>query len=746
MSMTHATLLPHYSPAPLPSLVAWARRNQLARKLTFVLTIAAMVSGLATYFAITQSDSPFGPDPEVVMGLLLVDLILLLVLGVLISRRVIGLWLAARRGGAGSRLQTRIVLLFSLVSVIPSIIIATFSALFFNYGVQSWFDERVTTALNGSVSVAEAYLLEHEKLLRADAVAMRGDLDRSSNLLFTNSPQDKKLFENVVATQATIRSLAEAVVFWYNPHATNSPLDYRIMAQGLLSFSITFDLPSPDVLTRASDDDPVILTSEHNDRVRALIKLKDVPNTYLLVGRFVDEQVLDYMERTKGAASEYAELKGKISDLQIKFSVIFITVALLLLLLSVWLGMLFAGMFAGPIGKMIALTNHVKEGDFTVRVDEGPENDEIATLGRALNRMTAQLDRQRQALVDANHQIDARRRFSEAVLAGVSAGIIALDSQKKVTLYNRAAKEFLGIHNNDTLGKSVEELLPGISTLLEEANASKERFIQSEIALQLDKRALTLLVRVTAERSYDVVDGYVVTFDDISPLLSAQRSAAWAGVARRIAHEIKNPLTPIHLAAERLRKKYAAEITSDPETFSRYVETIIRHVDDIGRMVNEFASFARMPAPQCEETDIRGLVQDIIFSQRCANESVEYDVAVSESPMLCWCDPTQIRQVIINLCKNAVESLLQDEKEHPVIHVILTQEAKHAVITIHDNGKGFPENLLDRLTEPYVTTRAKGTGLGLAIVKKIVEDHQGELQLYNAASGGAVARILLPLL
>jgi two-component system nitrogen regulation sensor histidine kinase NtrY len=722
--------------------IEWAQRVQLASVLTPILTYAAIISGIATYLAITQSNNPFGPDPDLVLGLVLMDLVLLLVLGVLISRRVIGLWLASRRGSTGSRLQTRLILLFSLVSVVPTIIVAVFSTLFFNFGVQSWFDQRVSTALEGSVAVAEAYLAEHEKVLKADTFAMENDLRRSLQLAFSSVPSDRRLFENMVVTQATVRSLPEAVVFFYNPEASGTPLSHRILAQGRLSFSVTFDLPQEEVLRKADTGEIVILTTPSDDRVRALAHFEDVPNTYLLVGRFVDQKVIQHMERTQGAAEEYHTLKGKISDLQIKFSVIFVTVALLLLLVAVWVGLVFAGLFVRPIRQIIDATEEVKGGNFSARVEEGPQNDELATLGRSFNRMTTQLERQRDTLVEVNQQLDARRRFSEAVLGGVSAGIVALDANKAITLYNRRASDLLGKNEHVLLGGNFSSSIPEMVALLKESEISASGFAQKEIVLNRNRNLLTLLVRITVERAESGdIEGYVVTFDDISELVVAQRHAAWAGVARRIAHEIKNPLTPIQLAAERLRKKYAGEIASDPQTFLRYLDTITRHVSTIGTMVEEFSRYARMPAPVFEPTNVNELFGNAIFSQCCTNEFVSYNLTLPQNPVIFSCDPGQITQAIINLCKNAVEALTSAAIAQPLIHVALEDEVSHVVIRITDNGPGFPEEHMDRLTEPYVTTHAKGTGLGLAIVKKIIEDHNGKLELSNLSSGGALVVI-----
>lgn len=718
----------------------WAQRAFSSRYLMYSLTFAAIISGIATYFAITQSKSPFGPDPDLVIGLVLTDLSLLLLLAVILSKRFISLWLANRRGSTGSRLQTRIVLLFSLVSIVPTIIVAIFSTLFFNFGIQSWFDQRVSTALEESVSVAESYLEEHKKVLEIATQDIANGLSRSVKLITTNPA----LFERKLASQITIRSLSDGIVFWYNRNATVPSLSYNIIARSSLSFALAFDIPPPEAIHKAAQGEMVLIADPDSDHVRALVKLDNIADTYLLAGRYVDTNVLNHMEKTQGAALEYKYLKAKISDLQIKFSFIFMTVALLLLFVAMWVGMVFASNFTKPISNIINATERVKEGDLKAEVAEGPDNDELATLGRAFNRMTSQLAIQREALISANQQIDARRRFSEAVLSGVSAGVIALNDEKYITLTNPKAPELLNCTTDQLQDVHYSRIIPELSPLLTLADKQPDKTIEQEITIERHSKRTTLLVHVSTERTESNITGYVITFDDITQLVAAQRSAAWSDVARRIAHEIKNPLTPIHLAAERLRKKYA-DHSGDPDNFVRYTDTITRHVHDIGTMVEEFASFARMPTPQLSATNICELIRNAVFSQECAHESISYHVDLPNNDVILRCDTDQMHRVLTNICKNASESLESSQTSHKNIHVKLSTHDAHCVITISDNGKGFPLDKIDQLTEPYVTTRSKGTGLGLAIVKKIITDHYGHLSLENLPTGGACVTIELPL-
>ena len=713
----------------------WAQRVKLVSKLTVILIIAAISSVIATYGAITQSSNPFGPDPRTVVGLVLIDLSLLLALLVIIGRRLIKLWIERRRGSVGSRLQTRIVLMFSLVSVVPTIIVAVFSTLFFNYGIQSWFDTRVGTAVEESVAVAEAYLKEHKSLISADAWAMSAELSRASNLY----QQNADMYQQLLSKLARERYLTDAVIFQSN----------NILAKTSLSFSEAFERLPLDAVKKAAEGNVVVLKDD-GELVRALIKLEgfvdpyklDQVGTFLLIGRLVDNKVINHLKKTQGAATEYKRLQQGISNTQINFSIVFILVALLLLFVAAWLGLIFAVTIARPISAMVAATDRIKEGDLEVQIEEGPVNDEIGTLTRAFNRMTQQLGKQRSELINVNHQIDERRHFIETVLSGVSAGVIALGSDKRITLFNPSAIKLLSHQAEVMHGAYFSELLPEMLDMLTEAEKSPGKAVDGQVEVVRESGRLTLLVRIAAERLSEEIEGYVITFDDVSELLSAQRRAAWSDVARRIAHEIKNPLTPIQLATERLSRKYSEEV-SDSEGFNKYTDTIIRHVDSIGKMVEEFANFARMPLPVFAKEDLRDIVQNTVFSRKCLEQGIVYDVSLPDDVLDFYCDAGQIVQVLTNILKNAEEAVLAyletlDEPVKGCIKVSVSREDNTYVIVIHDNGPGFPTKLMDRLTEPYITTRSKGTGLGLAIVKKIIEDHGGILELANDSDGAKV--------
>ncbi len=709
------------------------RRWGLERKLAFAVVLAAVVAGIVTVFWWTGAAN-FGPDPRTVIVLLYVDTVLLLLLGAIVVRQFVRVWAERRRGLAGSGLHVRIVILFSLVAVTPAILVAVFSALFLNFGIQAWFSERVRTAVESSSAVAQAYLGEHRQSIRAEAFAMANDLNREAATLMRNP----ELFDQLLTNQAGLRSLSEAVVVDGNG---------RVIAKAALSLTLQLDLVPWEAIEQAERGQVVLLTTERDDRVRAAIKLDRFIDAYLVIGRFLDPDVLAEIQRTEMAVAQYRRLEQSREGILITFVMIFVIVALLLLLAAVWMGLTLATHISRPISGLIAAAERVRHGDLSVRVKPTTTIGEFGMLGRAFNRMTSQLRSQQEGLLLVNRDLDERRRFTEAVLSGVSAGVIGLDAHATINLPNRSASELLGLDLDAARGTPLAEVVPEMAGLISDALAHPDRSCQSEIRLVRAAPPRTLVVRVVAERLEGEVIGCVVTFDDITALVMAERQAAWADVARRIAHEIKNPLTPIQLASERLKRKYSREIKSDPATFVKCTETIIRQVEDIGRMVDEFSSFARMPRPELKLENLGDLVRQAVFLEHNRFPGVRIDLAVPERPVELLCDGRQVSQALINVLKNAAEAVVGREGATGAlppgwIRVTVRQEwasnlQRLVSVDIEDNGRGLPQENRDRLTEPYVTTRAKGTGLGLAIVKKIMEDHNGDLLLDDRDGGGA---------
>jgi two-component system nitrogen regulation sensor histidine kinase NtrY len=710
----------------------WAGRIGLWPKVAIALATVALGAGIATYLVLTGAP-PFDPHPNAVLSILNLDLVLLLALGALVAKRLVEIWAERKRGLAGSRLQIRLVMLFSLIAVVPTIIVAIFSYLFFSFGVESWFSDKVRTAISESVEVADAYVKEHQQAIRADALSMANDLNRYASQLQLN-PQ---YLAPVLTAQAAMRSLTEAAV-----------LDRKgaMLARTGLAFALGFEDVSKDSLRRAREGEVVIMTDDQDERVRALVRLDEFSDIYLYVGRFIEPKVLNHRRETQLAAAQYEQLEGQRSGFQITFAAIFILVAMLFLVAAVSIGIHFAIQLADPLSRLVTAAEQVRSGDLTARVPESDKDDELASVSRAFNRMTYQIEEQQRELIEANRQLDERRRFTETVLTGVSAGVIGLDRGGRINLPNRSASALLGVDIDHVIGLDLAEVAPEMAELLEQAARRPTRLAQGQVQLAAVNSTRTLLVRIAADHEDGEINGFVVTFDDITELLSAQRKAAWADIARRIAHEIKNPLTPIQLSAERLRRRYLKDIKQDPETFKICTDTIIRHVGDIGRMIDEFSSFARMPAPVLNRADLNEIVQQTVVLQRAAHPEIVFETRLTPFPAHLRCDARLVGQALLNLVKNAVEAIearIGDAEAEPPGKVVVSvrEQKNQTVVQVEDNGNGLPGQGRERLTEPYVTTRAKGTGLGLAIVKKIMEDHQGELVMEDNTPIGA--RVML---
>lgn len=707
----------------LKRFMQWGRRWNLGKNLSIGLFFFTILAVMATFVAITDSDDHFGPDPNIIISLILLDLVLVIALMVLISRKVTRFWLERRKGKEGTRLQGRIIWSYSLAASIPAIIVAIFSAVFFNFGVQLWFDERVQQALEESVNVAHAYLEEHRQMIRADILLTAHDLDRKAYELSHNP----HLISKQLAFQADLRSLTEAIVFRGD----------QVLGASALSTRITLkDLP-PEAIAKANRGEVALIGQRQHNGVRALVKLQNFLDTYLLVGRFIDHKVLEHIDSTQGAEQEYKRLRNQISSLEIKFFLIFLMLAILLLLAAIWRGMVFADQVTHPIARLVKATRRIKEGDFSTRVgEEGAENDEVAILSRAFNSMMKQLGLQHEELIQANKEIDAKRHFNEAVLEGVSSGIIVLDQHLRITMVNRSAKTLTPSRFKSTPELYIHDIFPEMAALLDQVVDQPQTPVQEEIVIEDDGQSYVLLVRIVAERLGKATEGYIITYEDITEFVIAQRQAAWADVARRVAHEIKNPLTPIRLASERLRKKYSSEV-SDKEALDKYVDTIIRHVSSISSMVEEFVQFARMPEPQIRPHDIVYIVREAIFTEEQIANDIKISMHTEHKELIVEFDDNLISQLLINLIKNAIASVRsriesgRDKKNPGKIEVTIAVVDQCCMISVRDNGCGFPESLIGQATEPYVTTRQKGTGLGLAIVKKAIEDHQGRLTLLN---------------
>jgi two-component system nitrogen regulation sensor histidine kinase NtrY len=713
------------------------REILFGRASTLALAFTAVLLGVAT-FVLLAGGSPFGPTrPGQIVAMVLANAGVLLLLAGSLATRVVRVWAERRRGSAGSKLHVRLVLLFGVVAVVPSMIVAAFAAVFFNLGIQAWFSDRVRSTLEASLVASRAWLDQNRDEIRVDALAMAADLNRAAQLFLPDNPG---AFERLLATQASIRGLTEAVVF--------EPTLGRILAQAGFMTGGIIEAPPGWALEQVRQGDVAVIPGESEARVRAIAALDIPPGLLLLIGRPLDGSVLEHMRTTELAFQEYDQLDRNRGSLQVTFALIFACAALLVLLAAVLVGLVFANQLARPISRLITAAERVRGGDLSTRVEEGTQDDELATLSRAFNRMTNQLSAQRGELMEAYRQIDERRRFTETVLSGVSAGVVGLDAEGRINLPNRSASLLLGLDLDAAIGLLLAKVAPEFAPLIAEAREQPERPRNAEIPTGEPNHRRMLIARIGAETRGGKVTGFVLTFDDITELQSAQRKAAWADVARRIAHEIKNPLTPIQLSAERLKRKYLKEIASDPETFRSLTDTIVRQVGDIGRMVDEFSAFARMPQPVMRPEDLGQVVREALVLQQAAHPDIAYIVQIPAPAPRLPMDRRQIGQALTNLLQNAADAVAMRQRaegEQGHIEIRVESGPEGACVLVEDDGIGLPEGEeRARLTEPYVTHKPKGTGLGLAIVKKIMEDHGGSLALEDRG-GGAGARAILTL-
>jgi two-component system, NtrC family, nitrogen regulation sensor histidine kinase NtrY len=525
--------------------------------------------------------------------------------------------------------------------------------------------------------------------------------------------------------QASVRGLAAAIVI---------DKDLNVLARDDRKINQTFAMPPRDALAKIGENDPQIVLLPDTNYVAAVVKLKGFDDDYLYVTRLLDPSIVPQLQATRESVTEYAAIEARRLGVQVAFALMYTVIALTVLLSAVWIGLNFANRLVAPIRRLIGAANIVSTGNLHFRVPVHRSEGDLAQLGETFNRMTQELRTQRDDIMRARDLIDSRRRFTEAVLAGASAGVIGVDGGGCVSILNRSAEKLIGRAESEALGRPLTEVFPELADFMAVARTGART--QDQVTITRNGRERNLSVRITSEQSGESDHGYVVTLDDITELVAAQRTSAWADVARRIAHEIKNPLTPIQLSAERIRRKYGNMIGEDRAVFDQCTDTIVRQVDDIRRMVDEFSRFARMPKPVISAEDVADTVRQTIFLMRVGNAEIDIDADIAEDPMPAKFDRRLISQALTNLIKNAAEAIdavPESELGKGSIRVFAAREGDDVVIDVVDNGIGLPKENRSRLLEPYVTTREKGTGLGLAIVGRIVEDHGGSIELRDAA-------------
>ncbi|MFV2033663.1 MAG: ATP-binding protein [Halocynthiibacter sp.] len=725
-------------------------RLRRARRVQNVATLGLVILGpalaLTTFLFLGPLDE--GAGTAGLRLILLADLVYALVVAALVLQRVVRMISARRAKSAGSRLHLRLTGVFAFVALVPTVLVAIFAALTVNFGLEGWFSERVRQVVGTSLAAAQAYENEHRRDLIKDAESLAQYLNLARQTTFLLP--DGELRQILTQGQALVqRGLREAYVIDGSA---------EIRARGERSYLFDFEMPSPEEMDRARAGETVVIKDWANNEFRALVVLTDFADRILYVSRSVDGDILNLLDETQETVALYQQLESERGRILFEFGLLYLGFAVILILAAIWLGLWFAERLSRPVGRLAGAAQQVGAGDFDIRVVEDDGDDEIAMLGRIFNQMTRQLKAQRETLLENNRQIEHRRRLFDSVLSSVTAGVLGLDADGNIDFVNRAAMRLLRLADTQPT-HNIAVAVPEFAALFARLSVRPGEVAQEEVKLTRAGKQENLLVRMSTRRNAaGKLEGYVIAFDDVTDLVSAQRMAAWGDVARRIAHEIKNPLTPIQLSAERLKRKLRPLVGAEAETLDQYTDVIIRQTGDLRRIVDEFSKFARMPEPERRVHDMTKLVRDAVLLQDSGLENVAVTADLPATPILAEFDATMISQALLNLIKNASEATeTYIEKRNPEqyfaevrVKLVLGDEGEIRV-TVSDNGIGLPADRA-KLFEPYVTTREKGTGLGLSIVRKIIEEHGGTLVLRDGevfagnAHRGADAVFTLPVL
>jgi two-component system nitrogen regulation sensor histidine kinase NtrY len=716
--MTSAdTSAPSFDPS-----FAEPKGSSLRRWLAPFAVAIALLSAFLTFVVLTGL-TPIEPKREVVYSFLLINAATILLLVGIIAGEVWKVLQARRRGRAAARLHVQIVSLFSVIAVLPAVLVAIVANITIDRGLDRLFSGPTREVIQNSLIVANAYLHEHAQLIRGDILGMANDIAHARPLF----DQDRGTFRQLLTQSAASRNLPGAMLI---------DKDRNVLETAQTGIEQAFTTPAPEFLSGVDENEPQIAVFIEANYVAAVIRLRAFNDTFLYVARLLDPRVVAQLRQTQASVAEYAQLESRRLGIQVAFALMFAVIALTILMASVLIGLNFANWLVAPIRRLMSAANIVSTGDLHVQVPVHKSEGDLAQLGETFNKMTQELRSQRDELVSASDLIDSRRRFIEAVLSSASAGIIGVDASGSVGILNRSAEKLIGHAESETLGHPLSDVLPELDEMMKAAREGTQRLVQGQITILRDGHERNLSVRVSAEQTSQSRDSYIITLDDITELVSAQRTSAWGDVARRIAHEIKNPLTPIQLSAERIRRKFGKVITEDKAIFEQCTDTIVRQVDDIRRMVDEFSRFARMPKPVMEGEDVADTVRQAVFLMRVGHPEIDIEAEIKDDPMRAQFDRRLISQALTNIIKNAteaIEAVPAEELAKGRIEVVAALDGDDIVIDVIDNGIGLPKVSRARLLEPYVTTREKGTGLGLAIVGRVLEDHGGKIELHDAA-------------
>lgn len=709
--------------ATIDTALGEPQRRHLRRFLVPFAVSVALLSAVLTFLVLTEM-TPVHPTDAVIKTFLAIDVGTILMLLAIIVFEIVKLIQARRRGRAAARLHVQVVLLFLFISALPAVLVSLVAYVTLDRGLDRMFSARIKTVIENSLIVANSYLHEHGQLIRGDILGMAADLSHARPLY----DLDRASFRQMLTADATARNLPGAMLI---------DKDRNVLETAQTGIVRDFTKPESDFLQNVGEDEPQIAVFIEANYVAAVIRLRSFTDTFLYVARLLDPRVVQQLRETQESVAAYTALEERRLGIQVAFALMFAVIALTVLLAAIVIGLNFANWLVAPIRRLIGAANLVSTGDLHVQVPIIKSEGDLANLGATFNKMTQELRTQRDELVSASDVIDSRRRFIEAVLSSASAGIIGVDSADTIGILNRSAEKLIGHSESETLGHRLSEVIPELDELMASAREGSQRLTQGQITISRNDRERNLSVRITAEQNSPSRDSYIITLDDITELVTAQRTSAWGDVARRIAHEIKNPLTPIQLSAERIKRKFGKVIVEDKPIFEQCTDTIVRQVDDIRRMVDEFSRFARMPKPVIEPEDVADTVRQVVFLMRVGHPDIDIEAQIAEDPMPAQFDRRLISQALQNIVKNAAEAISAVPVEtlgRGKIDIAVGREADDIVIDVIDNGIGLPKESRSRLLEPYVTTREKGTGLGLAIVGRVLVDHGGRIELNDASS------------
>ncbi len=707
-------------------LFYWLKNHSKTIKIISLifLVIAACFLFQLTYKNIYQAAKP---NPSRVIKLILLDLLLVF--------SIISITLTSYfkhssfkdDSFANNKIQRRTVMYFSFIAAIPAIAVSIYSFYFFHHGIENWFNSMIRSSFEESVRIAKSYLDDHERQINSEARSISFFIDH----LKTNPYFDVEILNNYLTKTAEEKSLVDVIVFQSKPFLT--------IGKSRFSFSLAKIPDSHFLKLIDAAEHNVLVTSNHTNKITTIIRLDNFEsNTYLLISKQVDHGILDYLQKTKDSYNEFINLNANTNTLKLEFYATFVVILAILVFCAYFIGHYLARSILKPLLELIHATKEIQKGNYAISLIPKEEN-EISTLINAFNIMAHQISEQRNDLIQANYKVAFRSHFNETVISNISSGIIVVNYDYDIKVINPPAKSALYIHDAEVTGKKINSYFPEVIDLLErKVNSPSNTILQEQLTISRNKHSFILLIRISSESFEGFSDNFFITFDDITTLVRAQEHAAWSDLARRIAHEIKNPLTPIHLAAQRIEKKYSKEV-SDPNMLIKYTQTITRHVIQIGHIIEDFVSFARNKTPNIQTININKLIDEAVFSRKCLDKDIEYNINLNDKVFLLECDPNQINQVLINIIKNSEESFKKDNINSLIKQIDISSYISDDSFTIiiEDNGTGFHIDMYNKLTEPYITNKTHGSGLGLAIVKKIIDDHKATINFENRTSGGA---------